>query len=86
MDNGVPFHVAAPLSTVDWAIADGVRDIPIEERGGEEVTHVAGVRVAARGSAAANFGFDVTPARLITSIVTEAGAVSADEESLATLR
>jgi methylthioribose-1-phosphate isomerase len=94
MDNGVPFYVAAPGSTIDWSIADGVRDIPIEERGGEEVTHVSGatddgasarVLLAAPGSAAANFGFDVTPARLITGIVTELGIASASEGGLATL-
>jgi methylthioribose-1-phosphate isomerase len=93
MDNGVPFYVAAPGSTIDWSIADGVRDIPIEERGGEEVTHVMGatndgaarVLIAAPGSAAANFGFDVTPARLVTGIVTELGIAPASEDGLAAL-
>jgi methylthioribose-1-phosphate isomerase len=94
MDNGVPFYVAAPGSTIDWSIADGVRDIPIEERGGEEVTHLSGatadgastrVLIAAPDSAAANFGFDVTPARLITGIVTEAGIAPATEDGLAAL-
>jgi methylthioribose-1-phosphate isomerase len=94
MDNGVPFYVAAPSSTIDWSIADGVRDIPIEERGGEEVTHLSGatddgdsarILIAAPGSPAANFGFDVTPARLITGIVTEAGIAPATEDGLAAL-
>ena len=85
-DNDIPFYVAAPLSTVDWTLEDGVRDIPIEERAAEEVTHVNGVRVAAPGSAAANFGFDVTPARLITGIVTERGIAPARGEALAGLR
>ena len=85
MDNGVPFYVAAPGSTIDWSIADGVRDIPIEERAAEEVTHVNGALVAAPGSAAANFGFDVTPARLITGIVTELGIAPASEDGLAAL-
>ena len=94
MDNGVPFYVAAPGSTIDWSIADGVRDIPIEERGGDEVTHATGaiegggvarVLLAAPGSAAANFGFDVTPARLITGIVTECGLAEASEAGLAAL-
>ena len=94
MDNGVPFYVAAPGSTIDWTLSDGVRDIPIEERGGEEVTHVTGatetgaserVLIAAPGSAAANFGFDVTPSRLITGIITERGVVAALESALADL-
>jgi methylthioribose-1-phosphate isomerase len=72
-DNGVPFYVAAPASTVDWRLTDGVAQIPIEERDPAEVTHLAGQRVAAPGSPAANFGFDVTPARLITGFVTERG-------------
>ena len=71
-----------------------MRDIPIEERGAYEVTHITGadadgaaraVRIAAPGSAAANFGFDVTPARLITGIVTDHGIGKADEASLAAL-
>ena len=94
IDNGVPFYVAAPGSTIDWSIADGVRDIPIEERGAEEVTHVTGatadrvmetVLIAAPNSQAANFGFDVTPARLITGIVTERGLSDAGEADLAAL-
>jgi methylthioribose-1-phosphate isomerase len=94
-DNGVPFHVAAPLSTVDWTLTDGVAQIPIEERDAAEVTHMIGaledgtiarVRVAAPGSPAANHGFDVTPARLITSLITEAGVCPAGEAGLAALR
>jgi methylthioribose-1-phosphate isomerase len=81
-DNGVPFHVAAPASTIDWRLADGLRDIPIEQRGAREVTHMIGrtrtgileeVLIAAPGSAAANYAFDVTPARLITGFITERG-------------
>ncbi len=81
-DNGIPFHVAAPLSTVDWSLEDGVLEIPIEERAADEVLFAEGelegggrgrVRIAAPGSAGANFGFDVTPARLVTQIVTERG-------------
>ena len=94
LDNGVPFYVAAPGSTIDWTLADGVRDIPIEEREGEEVTHTVGVTdsgtrgrvlIAAPGSQAINFGFDVTPARLISGIVTENGIADADEAGLAAL-
>jgi methylthioribose-1-phosphate isomerase len=93
-DNCVPFYVALPLSTVDWTIADGVRDIPIEERSAFEVTHMTGlletgeivtVQVAAPGSHAANPGFDVTPARLITGLMTERGIAPATREGLASL-
>ena len=69
---GVPFYVAAPISTVDVRAATG-RDIPIEERGADEVTHVAGSRVAPDGVRVFNPAFDVTPARLIAAIVTERG-------------
>jgi methylthioribose-1-phosphate isomerase len=81
-DNGVPFHVAAPVSTFDARLGDGVAEIPIEERCPREVTHVTGatatgelaeVRIAAPGSAAVNYAFDVTPARLVTSFITERG-------------
>ena len=86
-DNGVPFHVAAPSSTIDWRLTDGVAQIPIEERDPSEVTHMTGaladgssgtVLVAAPGSSAANFGFDVTPARLITGFITERGVCAAN--------
>ncbi|WP_291295563.1 S-methyl-5-thioribose-1-phosphate isomerase [Elioraea sp.] len=90
-DNGVPFWVALPHSTIDWQVADGMRDIPIEERSADEVTHVSGaaadgspmrVRVAAPGSAAANPAFDVTPARLVTGLITERGRCAASEAGL----
>jgi methylthioribose-1-phosphate isomerase len=90
-DNGVPFHIAAPASTIDWTLTDGVAQIPIEQRGGEEVTHVSGaladgtvarVQVTAPGSPAANFAFDVTPARLITGLITERGCCEASEAGL----
>ena len=94
-DNEIPFHVAAPLSTIDWTMMDGVRQIPIEERGAHEVTHMTGladngelqtIRIASPGSAAANPAFDVTPARLITSIITERGIVKATAEGLSSLK
>ncbi|MGI8840853.1 MAG: S-methyl-5-thioribose-1-phosphate isomerase [Caulobacteraceae bacterium] len=94
VDTGVGFHVAAPASTIDWRLTDGVRDIPIEERDGREVTHAVGalaggergeVRIAAPGSAAANFAFDVTPARLITGLITERGTCAASEAAIAGL-
>jgi methylthioribose-1-phosphate isomerase len=87
-DNGVPFHVTAPLSTIDWRLHDGVREIAIEERDAREVTWMAGrtadgahaeVRIVAPGSPAANFAFDVTPARLITGFVTELGLAAPGE-------
>ncbi|MEI9965599.1 MAG: S-methyl-5-thioribose-1-phosphate isomerase [Caulobacteraceae bacterium] len=93
-DNGVPFHVALPSSTIDWRIADGVREIPIEQRSPREVTHVTGlagdgrietVRVTPEGSAAANYGFDVTPARLVTGLITERGVCAASEAGLSSL-
>ncbi|HEY2481478.1 MAG TPA: S-methyl-5-thioribose-1-phosphate isomerase, partial [Caulobacteraceae bacterium] len=86
-DNGVRFYVAAPTSTVDWTIADGLAQIPIEERDGREVTHMTGrdsegamreVLIAAPGSPAANYAFDVTPARLISGFVTEHGICAPD--------
>ncbi|MDQ2861402.1 MAG: S-methyl-5-thioribose-1-phosphate isomerase [Pseudomonadota bacterium] len=90
-DTGVPFHVAAPSSTIDWGLTDGVAGIPIEERDTREVTHMSGaladgergeVRVAAPGSAAANFAFDVTPSRLVTGLITERGPCVASEAGI----
>jgi len=71
-ENGIPFYVAAPVSTIDFSLASG-DDIPIEERSPDEVTHVLGVRIAPRGVSAANPAFDVTPHRYVTAIITEAG-------------
>ena len=93
-DNGVPFYVALPSSTVDWRIRDGVKEIPIEQRGAEEVTHVSGrgadgrpatVQVAPEGAQAANYAFDVTPARLVTALITERGVCPASEAGLTAL-
>jgi methylthioribose-1-phosphate isomerase len=93
-DNGVPFYAALPSSTIDWTLEDGVRDIPIEERSPREVTHVRGraedgrltdVEVVAPGSAVANPAFDVTPARLITGIITERGVAPASRAGLLSL-
>jgi methylthioribose-1-phosphate isomerase len=90
-DNGVPFYVALPFSTIDWTLSDGLRDIPIEERSAKEVTHMSGrtrdgfvveVEIVGPGSGAANPAFDVTPARLITGIVTERGVAGASREGL----
>ncbi|MAG97102.1 MAG: S-methyl-5-thioribose-1-phosphate isomerase [Alphaproteobacteria bacterium] len=90
-DNGVPFYVGLPHSTIDWTIHDGVREIPIEERDAAEVTHISGrsddgevvsVALTPAGSAAANFAFDVTPAALVTGLITERGICDASTEGL----
>ena len=106
-DNGVPFYVALPASTIDWSIADGVAEIPIEARSDREVTHIQGlvrdaagaaqgdsprgesspaaltqVQLTPTGSVGFNPAFDVTPARLVTALITERGVVSASEEGL----
>ncbi|NCD23949.1 MAG: S-methyl-5-thioribose-1-phosphate isomerase, partial [Spartobacteria bacterium] len=94
-DNGVPFYAVLPSSTIDWSIEDGVRDIPIEERGSEEVrfmtgwddaaNHPATVRICPEKTPAANYGFDVTPARLVTGILTERGLAPATRAGLRAL-
>jgi methylthioribose-1-phosphate isomerase len=92
-DNDVPFYVALPSSTIDWTLASGDL-IPIEERSGGEVTHMTGrlpdgsvatVEITPQGSSAANPGFDVTPARLVTGFVTERGTCPANETGLRSL-
>jgi methylthioribose-1-phosphate isomerase len=91
-DNGVPFYVAAPSPSIDFALSDGLADIPIEQRGADEVTLMTGktgdgrivtVRIVPEGSAVANYGFDVTPARLVTALVTERGVVAPERAALA---
>ena len=97
-DNGVPFYVALPASTIDWTLEDGVSEIPIEARSEREVTHIQGriatgpaagtlaaVQLTPDGSAAFNPGFDVTPARLVTGLITERGVASADPTALRNL-
>jgi methylthioribose-1-phosphate isomerase len=93
-DNGVPFHVCLPSPTIDWTVRDGVKNIPIEERSATEVTEVTGLtpdgqilrtRVVSPGSPAANPAFDVTPARLVTGLVTERGIAEASEAGLLAL-
>jgi len=89
-DSGVPFYVALPSSSFDWTMRDGLAEIPIEERGAEEVKHADGwadgrlveVRVTPAGSPAANYGFDVTPRRLISGLITERGICDANEQSI----
>ncbi len=93
-DNDVPFYAALPSSSIDWSIADGVASIPIEERDPDEVTHIQGeapdgslvtVRLTPEGTVARNYAFDVTPARLVTGIITERGVAPASREGLASL-
>ncbi|WP_036282996.1 S-methyl-5-thioribose-1-phosphate isomerase [Methylocystis sp. ATCC 49242] len=89
--NDVPFYVALPSSTIDWRIADGVADIPIEEREPREVTHIIGragdgsiveAQLTPDGSPARNYAFDVTPARFVTGLITERGVCAATERGL----
>ena len=98
-DNGVPFYVALPASTIDWTIGDGVAEIPIEARSAEEVTHIQGrargeggsdgaittVQLTPTGCAGFNPAFDVTPARLVTALITERGVAAATEAGLGDL-
>ena len=91
-DNNVPFYVALPSPTIDFSIGDGVAEIPIEQRGAEEVATMTGrtadgrietVRIAPDGSPVANYAFDVTPARLVTGLITERGVLAASRPALA---
>ncbi len=91
-DNGVPFYVALPSPTIDFTVADGLTEIPIEQRAGDEVATMTGrtmdgrietVRVVPHLSAVANYAFDVTPARLVTGLITERGVVAPTREALA---
>jgi methylthioribose-1-phosphate isomerase len=93
-DNGVPFYVALPSPTIDWTVKNGVEEIPIEERSGDEVIFVQGrdakgeiamVHISPEGTKAANPAFDVTPARLITGLITEAGIADPSPEGLRAL-
>jgi len=90
-DNAVPFHVALPGPTIDWSMRDGVREVPIEQRDGSEVARVTGrtdggelvdVTIVPDGSPVANYGFDVTPARLVTGLITERGLCPATRDGL----
>ena len=92
-DNGIPFYVALPSTTIDWTTSDGLTEIPIEERDADEVTVSYGlsgdkptsVRTAAADTAVCNPAFDVTPARLVTGLITERGICEASETGLAGL-
>jgi methylthioribose-1-phosphate isomerase len=92
-DNDVPFYVALPSTTIDWSIGDGLHDIPIEERSPDEVSHIHGrygdetvtVNTVAGSTPIANYAFDVTPARMISGLITERGVCEASAAGLATL-
>ena len=93
-DNGIPFYVALPYSTIDWSLTDGVAQIPIEERAARELRVVAGraasgeraeVMILPDASPVRNFAFDVTPARLVTGLITERGLCAASAEGLLSL-
>jgi methylthioribose-1-phosphate isomerase len=94
-DNSVPFYVALPTPTIDWTLQDGMKEIPIEQRAEEEVTHISGlcedgqvrsVLLTPQGSHAANYAFDVTPARLVTGLITERGVVAANAAAMRGLK
>jgi len=94
-DNHIPFYVALPVSSIDWEMRDGLTEIPIEQRDAREVCEVQGlaergtvetVRIAPLHSPASNFAFDVTPARLVTALITEHGVFQANAEGLRSLR
>ncbi len=92
-DNAVPFYVALPSTTIDWALTDGVKQIPIEERSPREVTHIRGlvegeikeVLLTPAQTPAINYAFDVTPRRLVTGLITERGVSPASREGLLAL-
>lgn len=94
-DNGVPFFVALPVSSIDFSLSDGLEQIPIEERAGEEVSHLEGIddngtltriRLCPDGVDVSNYAFDVTPARLVSKIITEKGVFDAEQSQLQRLR
>jgi methylthioribose-1-phosphate isomerase len=91
-DNGVPFYVGLPSPTIDFSVSDGLAEIPIEQRSADEVATMTGrtadgrietVRIVPEGSDVANYGFDVTPARLVTGLITERGVIAPGREALA---
>jgi methylthioribose-1-phosphate isomerase len=91
-DNGVPFYVGLPSPTIDFSVSDGLTEVPIEQRGADEVATMTGrtadgrietVRLVPEASAVANYGFDVTPARLVTGLITERGIIAPHRDKLA---
>jgi len=92
-DNNVPFYIALPSSSIDWSISNGIIEIPIENRDEDELKYISGmidgnfkkILIAPEQSPALNIGFDVTPARLVTGLITERGICSADEAGIKSL-
>jgi methylthioribose-1-phosphate isomerase len=91
-DNQVPFYVCLPSTTIDWSCSDGIREIPIEQRDGREVSEISGklangevttLSIAPDATAVTNYAFDVTPARLVSALITERGVFEASDKSLA---
>jgi len=93
-DNNIPFYVALPLSTIDFEMNDGVNEIPIEQRDQDEVRFIEGwannqitkVRIVPENSEAVNYGFDVTPAKYVNSLITEKGVCNAKKEEIEKLK
>ena len=93
-DNNIPFYVAAPISSIDFDITDGLKEVPIEERNSNEVTSVTGlnsnkkletISIIPKNAKAINYAFDITPAKLITKIITEKGNINPDKKSIMSL-
>ncbi len=94
-DNNIPFYVSAPISSIDFNIKNGIRDIPIEQRNSEEVSHIEGldqnnkiqkVKIVPAGAHCVNYAFDVTPAKYITKLITEKGVIDANLSSISKLK
>ena len=94
-DNEIPFYVSAPISSIDFNIENGIRDIPIEQRNSEEVSHIEGldknnkiqkIKIVPEGSKCVNYAFDVTPAKYITKLITEKGIIDANSLSISKLK
>jgi len=94
-DNEIPFYVSAPISSIDFNIENGIRDIPIEQRNSEEVSHIEGldennkiqkIKIAPDGAQCVNYAFDVTPAKYITKLITEKGIIDANSSSISRLK
>jgi len=94
-DNGIPFYVSAPISSIDFNIKNGIRDIPIEQRNSEEVSHIEGldennniqkIKIVPEGAQCVNYAFDVTPAKYITKLITEKGIIDANSSCISRLK
>ena len=90
MDNNIPFYVALPSSSIDWEITDGLNQIPVEQRDQDEVKYIEGlagkklvkVLLTPENSKAVNYGFDITPSRLISGLITERGICKATKKNI----